>query len=332
MTLPTNALSSLSTRLLRNYEGLGTFNPPDVAQVDKNAKKTDPGRSWELVTFPELSDDFTQFHLLSFCGVIDQEKMKMHHFWSIVAWFAGVDTINLTNAALSDGYTLVATKYENVRDKPTDDWALDNVTGASSSIALHLICCVYTALLGKVITSANIRYVQTRIDRMKGNVNEPNIRSDWAVTSHCTENFIISTSYMNGTPHIRAALFNAFRDNTCKSEFLINLTTHVLRLLDGSFMTSQSMIIMELLRRAQIVSLFTELRFELEKFDKWLESLTTQEKKELGYLRLNNNKILCAMTCNGPVGPDVGFIDNSLHSINPCLNIPDIGTCDHLTQ
>ncbi|KAK2702061.1 hypothetical protein QYM36_019325 [Artemia franciscana] len=212
--------------------------------------------------------------------------MNMHHFWSILAWFAGVDTINLTNAALSDGYTLVVTKYENVRDKPTDDWALDNVTGASSSIALHLICCVYTALLGKVITSANIRYVQTRIDRMKGIVNEPNIRSDWAVTGHCTENFIIATSYMNGTPHIRAALLKAFCDNTCKREFLINLTTHVLRLLDGSLMTSQSMIIMELLRRAQIVSLFTELRFELEKFDNWLENLTTQEKKEFWYLRL----------------------------------------------
>nr|UNI74005.1 MAG: hypothetical protein [brine shrimp arlivirus 1]UNI74025.1 MAG: hypothetical protein [brine shrimp arlivirus 1]UNI74030.1 MAG: hypothetical protein [brine shrimp arlivirus 1] len=286
MSAPINALTALSNKLHDSYKALGTVNPLELVEPKVNVKEIDYGRTWELIVFPPFSDDFNEFHLLSFCGTIDQEKMNPHHFWSIVAWFTGVESVNLKNAANSDGYNLDTTKYEDIRDKPSDEWVLENLAGAAPAIGLHLICCLYTTLLGKVITSANIKYVQTRIDRMKGIINESYIKSEWAVTGRCTANFSHATSYMNGTPHVRAALFNAFRENTCKKNFLTNLTTHVLRLLDGSYMTSQSMIIMELLRRAHVVSLFTELRFELEKFDRWLDKLSTQDKKELGFLRL----------------------------------------------
>lgn len=284
MDLASNNPSKLATDLLHKFDQVLTIPKKDKITPSSNQLITSYGRKWEWVLLPE--DKTRLGDILAYCGMIAEQFIDESHFWSIVAWFSRVDTEQLKKAANEDGYAFTTIKYDDLAVKPDIQWVIDNFPNTNYPIALHVMASVYTVLLGKNINSLNTKYIKTRIERMREMVNEPNMSSDWVALGHSPKNFEKVTKFMQSTPHIRAAIFNAYKENKPKDRYLPLVTDHVLQLLNGSFMTTQILIILQIASRAEVAALFVELRAELNRYLKWVDSLPLDDQKEIGYLRL----------------------------------------------
>nr|UNI74115.1 MAG: hypothetical protein [brine shrimp arlivirus 7] len=287
MDLASNNPTVLAKDLLFQYDQVVSIPKRDKITPTSDKLISAYGRKWEWVIIPKLDKGpYSDFDILAYCGMVAEQNIEESHFWSIVAWFARVDLEQLKKAANEDGYTFVTLKYEDLPVKPNIQWVIDNFPNTHYPIALHVMASVYTVLLGKNINSLNTKYIKTRIERMKEMVNEPNISPDWVALGHAPKNFEKVTKFMQSTPHIRAVIFNAYKDNKPKDRYLPLVTDHTLQLLNGSFMTTQILIILQIASRAEVAALFVELRSELNKYLKWVVSLPIEDQKEIGYLRL----------------------------------------------
>ncbi|UNI74080.1 MAG: hypothetical protein [brine shrimp arlivirus 3] len=317
-------IESLSAGLESNYRRIIKSKPtPPSTRLPATHFKS-PGRSWIYVSFPPIEQlPMREIDMLAFCGSIAEQDIDESTFWSIVAWFSNVDIEALRVAALSDGYSLESVDFKDVKPNATQiAWALKNFSSATKPIALHVMCSVFTTLLGKTITDNNLKYVVTRVIRMADIVGESGkIKSDWVSVGFTPANLKKVTKLMNSVPHIRASLFNAFKEKRARDDFLPQLTSHVLELLNGSYMTSQIMIMTQLWSRAEIVALFTPLRFEMQAYLNWLNGLSDDDKKEIGYLRLKygidrthavslRNLPLCSYVAYGLAKNTTSTLDN----------------------